>query len=76
MKKYERVAGIVTRGETYMKLREHLIECEELCAVMGHLHQTEDTHRDELMATGWRGMSQMMALVRSKIEKMMVGKLQ
>lgn len=75
MKKYERTAGNVTREDTYRSLCEHLIEVEELCAVMGHLYRTEHGARAELMATGWRGMSQMIHLVRDQVVKLAAGKL-
>ena len=76
MKKYERVAGVVTRGETFAQLNEKLIECEELCAVMGHLHMTEDTPADRLLAKGWRGMSEMFHNVRVQVVHLAKGKLQ
>lgn len=76
MKKYERTAGTVTREETYRKLCEELIEVEELCAVMAHLHAAEsDTSKAQLLATGWRGMSQMIHLVRDQVSKLAAGKL-
>ena len=76
MKKYERVAGVMTKGETYAKLNETLIEAEELCAVMKHLHATEDGAKDKLLSDGWGAMSQMLHLVRGKIMKMAMRKLQ
>lgn len=76
MKKYERVAGVMTREETYRKLCEELIEVEELCAMMAHLHAAEDsTARGQLMATGWRAMSQMIHLIRDQVVKLAAGKL-
>lgn len=76
MKKYERTAGAVTREETYRKLCEELIEVEELCAVMAHLHAAEsDTAKAQLLATGWRGMSQMIHLIRDQVSKLAAGKL-
>lgn len=76
MRKYERVAGVMTRGETYAKLNETLIEAEELCAVMAHLHNTEDGQRDKLLATGWRGVSQLLARMRHQVTQMAMNKLQ
>jgi hypothetical protein len=76
LKKYERIAGTVTREETYRKLCEELIEVEELCAVMAHLHAAEsDTSRAQLLAIGWRGMSQMIHLIRDQVSKLAAGKL-
>jgi hypothetical protein len=76
MKKYERVAGVMTREETYRKLCEELVEVEELCAMMAHLHAAEsDTGRGQLLATGWRAMSQMIHLTRDQVSKLAAGKL-
>lgn len=76
MKKYERVAGIVTKNETFAALNEHMIEVEELCSVMGHLHATEDGHSDKLLATGWRGIAELMHRARAQMLSMATGKLQ
>lgn len=76
MKHYERVAGVVTRGETYAKLNETLIEAEELCSVMAHLHNTEDTHADRLLATGWLGIAQLLHRMRFQVTAMAMNKLQ
>jgi hypothetical protein len=76
IKKYERVAGVVTHGETFNKLNETLIECEELCAVLAHLHATEDSPKDRLLATGWRGVSQLMYRIRAQVIKLAQGRMQ
>ena len=76
MKKYERVAGTVTRGETFAKLNEELIECEELCAVMAHLHNTEDAPGDRGMAQGWRALSEMFHNTRIQIVRLAKGNRQ
>lgn len=76
MRKYERVAGIMTRGETFAKLNESMIEIEELTAMMGHLHATEDGHRDELLASGWRAMSQLIYRMRAQMIKLAKGQMQ
>lgn len=75
MRKYERTAGNVTTGDTYAKLNEILIEAEELCAVMAHLHALQDNDADSLLAGGWRAMSQMMQLIRTKIMNLAMRKL-
>jgi len=76
MKKYERVAGVVTKGETFAKLNETMIEVEELCSVMGHLLATEDGHNDKLLATGWRGIAELMHRARAQMVKLASGRLQ
>lgn len=52
------VAGQLSRAETYMKLLHHLGECQSLCAVMSHLHNTEDNPADLLIARAWIEMSE------------------
>lgn len=53
------VAGQLSRAETYMKLLHHLGECQSLCAVMSHLHNTEDHDVDRLIAKAWIEMSEL-----------------
>ncbi len=68
-------AGQATRSETYTKLLHHLIECQELCAVMGHLHRTEDGKKDELLAHGWLGMSELFKRMQSQVTDLAMGNL-
>ena len=76
MKKYETTAGYVTRTETLAKLLELLKEAEDCCYVIAHLHRTEDAKHEALLATGWRGIGQMLALVHRKVIEIAKGKLQ
>lgn len=69
-------AGIATRGETYSKFMHHLGECQELAAVMAHLHNTETTHKDIAMARGWLTVSEMFKQMRGKIISLASGNLQ
>ena len=64
-----------TIGEIFTLLNETLIECEELCAVIGHLHMTEDDKADATLASGWRGISQLLYRARIQIIKFSQGKL-
>jgi hypothetical protein len=59
MKHYETTAGYVTRGDTFAQINEKLIELQELCAVMAHLHNLQDNTMDTLLARGWLGMSEL-----------------
>ena len=76
MAKYETTAGQVTRSDTFAQLNEHLVRCQELCAVMAHLHNLQDSHMDNLLAQGWLGMSEMFKLTQHKVIEMAKGKLQ
>lgn len=68
--------GVPTRGETYTKLMHHLAEVQELCAVMSHLHNTEDNEMDKLLAKGWLGASELFKRLQWQIRELGKGKLQ
>lgn len=70
------IGGVATTGETFTKLLHHIREAQELCAVMGHLLNTEDNHMDRLLATGWLGMSELFGNVAKKVTQMAMRKLQ
>lgn len=76
MKHYETIGGQVTRGETLAKLTDLLREAEDCCYVIAHLQSTEDGHKDALLTTGWKGIGQMLALVRKQVIKLGQGRLQ
>lgn len=69
------IGGRASRSETYTKLLHHLIEIQELCAVMCHLHQTEDNQMDLLLAKGWLGMSEMFKRIQKQVTDLAMGKL-
>lgn len=67
MRHYETTAGYVTRAETFAKLLALIKEAEDCCYVISHLHRTETGKREELMATGWRAVGQMLDQVHHQI---------
>ncbi len=69
------IGGVATRSESYTKLIHHLIECQELCAVMAHLHNTEDNNMDQLLAKGWLGMSELFKRMKGQVTELAMGKL-
>jgi hypothetical protein len=76
MSKYETISGYVTRGEAFSKLLHHLNEAADQAAVISHLHNTEASEMEALMAKGWIGVHQMLLLVRDKILTMAKDKFQ
>lgn len=58
---YSTIGGQVTRGECYAKMIHHLREAQECAAMLGHLHNTEDSQTDRLFAKGWLGVSELIA---------------
>ena len=76
MSKYETTAGHVTRAEAYSKLMWHLREAQDQAAVLAHLHNTEDSQLDKLLAKGWLGVSEMFKLVIHQITGLAANKFQ
>ena len=76
MSKYSTIGGQVTRGEAFSKLLHHLNEAADQAAVISHLHITEGSKMEELMAQGWKGVHEMLLLVRNTIVKMAQNKFQ
>lgn len=73
---FSTIGGQVTRGETYMKLLDHLREAQDCCATLSHLHNTEDNDMDKLLARGWLGVAEMMRMMQHKVTEMAQNKLQ
>lgn len=76
MSKYETLGGHVTRGETYSKIIFLIDELRDQTLVMGHLHMTEDSNMDRLLAKGWFGIEEMLQMFRAQIVQLAKGRLQ
>jgi hypothetical protein len=76
MHHYETTAGYVTRGDTFAQINEKLIELQELFAIMGHLHNLQDTDKDKLMAHGWLGMSELTKRIQQQVIELAKGHMQ
>jgi hypothetical protein len=76
MSKYETLGGYVTKAEAHAKFLHHIKEAEDQAYVIGHLLRTESTRKDEVLATGWRAIGQMMNMIHDKAIKLGQGKLQ
>jgi len=68
--------GVPTRGETYTKLLYHVHMAEEQAAMMAHLHNTEDSHKDKALARGWLSVSELFRQLAIKVTNMAKGRLQ
>jgi hypothetical protein len=73
--KFETEGGVVTRGMTYAKMLDHLREARDCAYTLAHLHQTEGNEMDTLLAHGWRGVGEMLALIEAKITDMAMRKM-
>jgi hypothetical protein len=68
--------GQVTKGETFSKIIHTLDELRDLCLVMAHLHKTEDSAKDDLMALGWRTVEEQFHKTRHLIIQLAQGHIQ
>lgn len=70
------IGGVPSRSVVYAKLLDHVRECQDLAALMSHLHQTESNDMDRLLAKGWLGMSEMFKLTAYQIIELAKSKMQ
>jgi len=70
------IGGVVTRSEVYVKLLDHIRECQSLTATMAHLHQTENTSIDTTLAHGWLGMSELFKRIAEQTTALAMNKMQ
>lgn len=76
MSKYSTFGGVPTRAEAYSKLMHHLNEAADQAAVLSHLHNTEDSQMDKLVAKGWLGIHELLLRMISQITKLAANKFQ
>ena len=67
--------GVVSRSDTYLKLIHHLDEARDCASVLAHLHQTEDTDKDRVLAMGWLAVAELLYRMRAKVTDLAMGKL-
>jgi hypothetical protein len=67
--------GNVDRSETYLKLLHNLDEARDCASVLAHLHQTEDTPKDRVLAMGWLAIAELFYRTRAKVTELAMGKL-
>ena len=65
--KYSTVGGVFTRDEAFAQLIHYLSEAADFAAMLSHLHNTETSQMDTLIAKGWLGVHQLLLLTRDKI---------
>jgi hypothetical protein len=73
---FSTIGGIATKDEAYRKLMHHLEEAQNQALVIGHLHNTEDSAVDKLMAKGWYGVGEMLQMVRMQIRELAKRRMQ
>lgn len=75
MKHYETIGGLPSRGITFAKLVDHLREAQECCALLGHLHNTENNSRDKLIGQGWLLVAELLRKMQHQVTSMAQGKI-
>jgi len=66
----ETSGGVPTKGDAFAKMLHFLREAQNQALILGHLHQTEDTPQDRLLASGWRGVAEMLDLTCKNVTVM------
>jgi len=74
--KYSTTAGLPTRGDAYTKLIWHLEEAADQAALLSHLHNTELSPMDKLVAKGWLGVHELLLRMKAQITKLAMNKFQ
>lgn len=67
--KYSTLGGVATIDEAYRKLQWHLDEARNQCLVISHLRMTDDTDQARLIAKGWSGMEEMLAMTQEQVRQ-------
>jgi len=73
---YSRIGGIATKDEAYRLLMHHVSEARNQCLVISHLHNIEDDNRSKLLAKGWAGMEEMLAMVQEQLRQIAMARMQ
>ena len=76
MSKYSTVGGAPTRAEAYLKLMHHLTEAADQAAVLSHLHNTEASPMDGVLAKGWLGIHELILRLVAQIRSLAANKFQ
>jgi hypothetical protein len=66
---YSTFGGVPTANEAYRLLMHHLSEARNQCLVISHLRMTEDDAQSLLIAKGWAGMEEMLAMVQEQVRQ-------
>lgn len=73
---FSTIGGIATKDEAYRKMMHHLEEAQNQALVIGHLWNTEDDNWSKLLAKGWYGVGEMLAMTREQIRQLAMKRMQ
>ena len=68
--------SVPTRGETYDKLRYHVVEAQECAAMMSHLHNTEGNDKDKALAKKWLQVEELFKGMLHTLNQLAQGRMQ
>ncbi len=69
---FSTIGGLATKDEAYRKLQHHLSEAQNQALAIGHFFNTEDDNISKLMAKGWYGVGEMLAMVQVQVRQIMM----
>jgi hypothetical protein len=73
--KYAQIGGVATIEEAYRKLQWHIDEARNQCLVISHLRMAGDDNQSKLIAKGWAGMEEMLAMVQEQVRQIAMRKM-
>lgn len=73
---FSTLGGIATKDEAYRKLMHHIDEAINQALVIGHLHKTEDSNMDKLLAKGWYGIGEMLTMMKEQVRQIAMKRVQ
>jgi len=73
---FSTIGGVPTKDEAYRKLMHHLEEAQNQALVIGHFYNTEDDNMSKLLAKGWYGVGEMLAMTREQIRQLAMRRMQ
>lgn len=73
---FSTLGGVATKDEAYRKLMHHISEARNQCLVISHLYRTEDDNRSKLLAKGWAGMEEMLAMAQEQLRQIAMARMQ
>lgn len=67
--------SVPTVQEEYAKLLEYLVKSQESCAMIAHLTRAQGSKKDDVLATGWLGISELLKRIQTQITKLAMGRM-
>jgi hypothetical protein len=67
---------VPTQGESFAIFIEHLRKAQEQAAMLAHLYRAEGSAKDQLLAQGWLGISELIKRMIHQTTELAKGKLQ